>query len=69
MSGDDVNELHRSLGRVEGKLDSLIESFGGQDKRHEELDRRVGRVEQRQHWYSGAATIIGAIIGIKIGGH
>lgn len=73
MSGTDFNELARSLGRVEGKLDSLVDlvKTGGQqqDTRHDALAKRVGRIESKQHWYSGAAATAGALFGLFMGRH
>lgn len=63
------DEISRSLGRVEGKLDSLIETMKGRDDRADDLDRRVGKVENRLHWYSGAAAALGSLFGLYIGKH
>lgn len=69
---EDINEIHRSLGRVEGKLDSLIDSFDidneERNKKHDTLEKRVSKIEAKQHWYAGAASAIGAIAGIFLGG-
>jgi len=63
-------EVHRSLGRIEGQLAHVIEMLKGNDARHlhhdaryDSTDKRVGAVERRQAWYSGAAAAVGAIAG------
>jgi hypothetical protein len=60
------------MGRVEGKLDTFIAQLATQDDRTAALDtslqlaekalgERMGKVENRQHWYAGAATVVGAL--------
>lgn len=67
-----IAELQRSLGRVEGKLDALIDATTAHETRREErfngVEQRIRKVEARQHWYSGAAAAIGALLGV-VGGH
>jgi hypothetical protein len=67
------DEISRSLGRVEGKLDSLIETIKVRnerdDDRSDSLEKRVGKVEAKQHWYSGAAATLGALFGLYMGKH
>jgi len=39
---------------------------GGMEKsgaRMDEHEKRIGRVENRQHWYSGAGAVLGALAG------
>lgn len=67
-----MNEMEnnqRDLGRVEGKLDLVIDSLKRietkYDDRHEQLDKRLRKVEGRQHWYAGATAVI-AYIASKI---
>lgn len=54
------DEIQRSLGRVEGKLDSVIEKL-------DPIDRRLSKVEAKQHWFAGAGAAIGALIGLLVG--
>jgi hypothetical protein len=62
-----TGEVQRALGRVEGDLGALrvdvaaarTEAKDGAAK----SDKRLRRVENRQHWYAGAGTIIGAFVG------
>lgn len=66
-------ELHRSVGRIEGKLDTFIAQMKVQDERTSalevrqdartaKLEGRVGKVENRQHWYAGAGAIVGGLL-------
>jgi hypothetical protein len=59
----DLTEIHRSLGRIEGKVDSLVERHDARDKNDEAREERLRTVENRQHWYSGAGAILGALLG------
>ena len=58
-----VRDLSQAVGRVEGKIDAFIDQMAVQDKRTTDLEVRTRKVENRQHWYAGAATIVGGIIG------
>jgi hypothetical protein len=53
------DELHRAVGRIEGKLDTFIAQMKTQDERATDLEVRTRRVESRLHWYSGAGAIFG----------
>jgi hypothetical protein len=52
----------RDFGRLEGKVDQILDLV-------KELEPRVRKVEQRQHWYAGAGSVIGLIAGIFVKGH
>lgn len=58
----DLAELNRAIGRVEGKLDTFIEQMKTQDERATNVEVRMRKVENRQHWYSGVAAAIGMLI-------
>jgi len=47
-------ELQRSMGRVESKVDLLIE-------RTDAYDKRISAVEKKVWWSSGAAAVIAFI--------
>jgi Ser/Thr protein kinase RdoA (MazF antagonist) len=59
----DLTEIHRSVGRIEGKLDALAERFEAHDTAAGQVEARVRTVENRQHWYSGAGAVLGAVLG------
>ena len=46
-------DIHRSLGRVEGKLDALLDAMTP-------LEKRVGSLERSRAWVMGGAAAIGA---------
>lgn len=48
------------VGRIDGKVDMLIEQGRIQDDRAIALETRVRTVEGRQHWYAGVAAAISA---------
>lgn len=56
MSAD--NELYRALGNIEGKLDTLISSYASTDRRLDASDKRLGAVEKRVWWASGASAAV-----------
>jgi tetrahydromethanopterin S-methyltransferase subunit G len=77
------NGVQRSLGQIEGKLDSLMsvvnEHTRRQDVRLDSIDikianvadtanKRLTKVENKVHWWSGAAMTIGATIGVVFDG-
>jgi hypothetical protein len=59
----ELTELHRAVGRIEGKIDTFIEQMKVGDDRHGKLETRVRSVEGRIHWYSGLAAAVGALVG------
>lgn len=60
---DHVVRLAESAGRIEGKLDTFIAQMAVQDERTSKHDERIGKVENRQHWYAGVAAGLGALLG------
>jgi hypothetical protein len=55
--------LHRSLGNIEGKLDTVIDNQTDFKRRHESLEGRVGQLENRVNRWGGA---IGVLLGIYV---
>ncbi len=52
--------IERSLGRIEGQLESLNDKFDLQERRSNDHSKRIRHLENRQHWYAGAAAALGA---------
>lgn len=74
-----VDDIHMALGRIEGKVEMLLDQGKIQDDRHNALDMRfdvrsnkledrIRNVEQRQHWYAGAVAVA-ATVGTYITQH
>jgi isochorismate hydrolase len=59
----DLTEIQRSLGRVEGKLDTALSRMDKQDKRSDGLEERLQKVERRQWVVTGFFTAIGVLLG------
>ncbi len=57
-----TDETQRSLGRVEGKLDLLIDRTHG-------FDERLNSVEKKVWWLSGIAALGSVLFGKFTGGH
>jgi hypothetical protein len=49
------SDLQRDLGRVEGKLDSVLAILKSNETNHASLEARVRKVESKQFYFSGAA--------------
>lgn len=56
-------ELMLALGRLEGKVDSLITRQALHDQEIEKLDARLRSMEQSRSWLLGAAAVLGAASG------
>lgn len=67
------DEVQRTLGRVESKLDALVETM----IRHLDDDKenfasvkgRVSKMEKKIYWFSGAWAAAGAIAAYLVKGH
>ena len=56
------DEVQRSLGRVESKIDMLLD-------RHETFDKRLGSVEKKVYWFSGASAFAAYLVSTFLGKH
>jgi hypothetical protein len=57
-----INDLTHSVGRLEGGVSTFITQMKAQDDRTTNLEVRTRKVENRQYWFAGAGTIIGAFV-------
>ena len=48
-----MNEVQRSLGRIEGKQDQILDNQIILNKVQGEHKNSINRLENRQHWYAG----------------
>lgn len=60
------DELMLALGRLEGKVDSLISRQTVLDEEMRKFDTRIRSVEQSRSWLVGAAASVGAIVSLSI---
>lgn len=56
------SDLQRDLGRVEGKLDSVIELLKDNGAKHVALEGRVRKVEGKLLYFSGISLAIGVFL-------
>tara|TARA_R100001443_G_scaffold45195_1_gene58198 strand:- start:4718 stop:4924 length:207 start_codon:yes stop_codon:yes gene_type:complete len=56
------DELMLALGRLEGKVDSLISRQSVVDEEMRKFDSRLRSVEQSRSWLVGAAASVGALV-------
>ena len=57
-----IADLQVGIARLEGKVDTFLEQMKKQDDRTTTQEVRIRKVENRQHWYAGAAAGIGALV-------
>lgn len=60
-------EQNRSLGRIEGALSAVKEGQATDKEERGHLDRRLRKVENKQHWYAGLGSMLGLIGGVLFG--
>ena len=58
-----TDDVQRSLGRIEGKLDALNQTMASYSQRADKTESRVSKIENRQYWYAGASAVLGTIVG------
>ena len=59
----ELQNIDRIVGRIDGKLDSVINELTQITRRAEAIEVRLRSVEGKQHWYAGAAAALGSLIG------
>ena len=57
-------ELMLALGRLEGKVDSLITRQALIDQEMDKFDHRLRSIEQSKSWLVGAAAVLGATVSL-----
>lgn len=70
---EDQNHLYLMLGRIDGKLDHVLQRADKHDERAEELERvqslhseRIGTLERDRRWIVGIAAALSTVIGWAI---
>lgn len=59
-------EILLALGRLEGKMDSMMTSLRIQEQELKVLDERIRELEQSRSWLLGAAAIISFAAGLIV---
>ena len=59
-------EILRGLGRLEGKMDSLMSSIKEINRDVAKHDSRIRSLESRQSWVIGAAAVLGLCLSIVV---
>jgi hypothetical protein len=50
----------REVGRLEQKVDTILENQERFMQKHDKLATRIGSVENKIHWYTGGMAVISA---------
>jgi hypothetical protein len=69
MDAIDIAEIHRSLGRIEGKQDSILSAQSSLRTDHNNLKTEVDAVRSRLNFYAGglaAFSFLGVFLKDKI---
>lgn len=66
MTAQHHDELFLAIGRLEGKVDSLIALQGHQQEQIKEHDSRIRVLEHSRSHLMGWAAAIGAVLGISM---
>jgi hypothetical protein len=56
-------QIKGDVGEIKGQVGAFIKQMEAHDNRTTELEVRTRKVEGRQHYYSGAGAILGAVLG------
>lgn len=60
MSSHDLPELMLALGRLEGKLDAILQMQRVQEEQIKSIDERLRVLEHARSFSLGAAAVVGA---------
>ena len=55
------DDLLLAIGRLEGKVDSILATMNRHGEELERLDHRLRKLEQSKSWMLGAAAVVGAV--------
>lgn len=57
-----IYEIQRSLGRMEGTLNEIKEDIKDGNVDNNDRDKKISKLEGRQNWAAGASFIIGSVV-------
>lgn len=60
------DEVLIALGRLEGKVDALMNALRAQEQEIRRMEERVRHLEQSKAWLLGAAAVISLIAGFVV---
>lgn len=58
-----LNELYLMMGRLEGKMDTVLSRTSSQEHRIGNCEERIGKLEKSKMWLVGLAAGFGAAAG------
>lgn len=61
-----TEDIHRSLGRIEGKLDGVMDMIDTVRHRVQDVESDVKKVNQKVWWAGGLAMGWGAAVGLLL---
>jgi hypothetical protein len=61
-----MTDNDRDFGRVEGKLDGVVETLLRIDRKLDKQDDRLSKVENRQSYFMGGAAVIGSLFSFLV---
>jgi hypothetical protein len=59
-------DIARSLGRIDAKLEDIKEVLQHGSDKFDRHDVRIRKLENRQHWYAGAAAAIASSVTVAL---
>lgn len=59
-------ELYIALGRLEGKVDALLNLQRMQEEQIKSHEDRLRKLEDHKHYVIGVATVIGAFVSLAV---
>ena len=59
-------EILLALGRLEGKVDSMMTSLRVQEQELKVLEKRIRELENNRAWMLGAAAVISTLAGLIV---
>lgn len=62
MENSDGSTLLLSIGRLEGKLDGIVNNLNSQSKNVSDLNERISKLEIAKAWMVGAAAVSGGSV-------
>lgn len=65
---NELTDIHRALGRIEGQLGEIAKSIKSREDDHEELEERTRTLETAQAHAAGRQSVISAAVSTVVAG-